>query len=140
MTMNENAVRGLSSEINITPLIDVLLVLLIIFMVIVPVMPKGDTAAVPRPCGDCLSSGEQAVVLEVLSGKNGAVTYKLNQATIARENISGRLTDIYRSRANRVLFVKGDDQVAFNRIAEVVDLGHAAGVQDVGLLTPGTNR
>jgi biopolymer transport protein ExbD len=140
MTMNENAVHGLSSDINVTPLIDVLLVLLIIFMVIVPAMPRGDVAAVPSPSGKNVSSGNEAVVLEVLAGNDGAVTYKLNQATISRDNIAARLADIYRSRQNRVLFVKGDDQVAFNRIADVVDLGHAAGAIDVGLLTPATKR
>jgi biopolymer transport protein ExbD len=140
MTMNENAVHGLSSDINVTPLIDVLLVLLIIFMVIVPAMPRGDVAAVPSPSGKNVSSGNEAVVLEVLAGNDGAVTYKLNQATISRDNIAARLADIYRSRQNRVLFVKGDDQVAFNRIADVVDMGHAAGAIDVGLLTPATKR
>jgi len=138
MTMNQNAARGLSSEINVTPLIDVLLVLLIIFMVIVPAMPRGDSAAVPSPSG--INRGNQAVVLEVLGGKDGVVTYKLNQAIITRDSIAARLTEIYRTRENRVLFVKGDDQVAFNRIADVVDLGHAAGAIDVGLLTPATKR
>ena len=138
MTMNENAVREISSEINVTPLIDVLLVLLIIFMVIVPVMPKGDSAALPSPSG--INQSNQAVVLEVLGGKDGVVTYKLNQTNVTRDSIAARLTEIYRTRANRVLFVKGDDQVAFNRIADVVDLGHAAGAIDVGLLTPATKR
>jgi biopolymer transport protein ExbD len=138
MTVNDNAVRGLSSEINITPLIDVLLVLLIIFMVVTPVMPRGECAAIPAPSGQ--NAGEAAVVLEVQGSKDGAVTYKLNQVAIAQANLSARLTDIYRSRVNRALFVKGDDQVAFNRITDVIDLGHNAGVQDVAILTPGSKR
>jgi biopolymer transport protein ExbD len=138
MTMNDNAVRGLSSEINVTPLIDVLLVLLIIFMVIVPVMPRGEVAAVPSPSGQ--NASEKAVVLEVLGGKDGAVTYKLNQVAITKVDLSARLVDIFRSRSNKVLFVMGDDQVAFNRITDVIDLGHNAGVQDVGILTPGTKH
>jgi biopolymer transport protein TolR len=140
MTMNDSATRSISSEINVTPLIDVLLVLLIIFMVIVPVIPRGEATAIPSPSGHNVSDGDEAIVIEVLGSTNGQVTYKLNQVTISRKNISAKLTEIYRSRANRVLFVKGDDQVAFNRIAEIVDLGHAAGAQDVGLLTPGSQR
>jgi biopolymer transport protein ExbD/biopolymer transport protein TolR len=136
MTMNDSENRGLSSDINVTPLIDVLLVLLIIFMVIVPVMPRGEQAAVPSPSGYALSSG--AIVLEVLGGKDGQVSYRLNQAVINRDQISARLAEVFRTRENPILFVKGDDQVAFNRIAEIVDLGHAAGAVNVGLLTPGS--
>ena len=133
MSMNDAVGRGMKFEINVTPLIDVLLVLLIIFMVIVPVLPRGEAAQVPK-------AGHQergdAVVLEVLKNAAGAVSFRINQQAVPREDLAGRLAEIYAQRAERVLFVKGDDQLKFTQIAEVIDISHAAGVDRVGLLTP----
>ena len=134
MSMNDVAGRGMKFEINVTPLIDVLLVLLIIFMVIVPAIPKGEAALVPQPSDG--KSGNEPVVLEVLKGAAGQVSFRINQQAVAREELGGRLATIYANRAQRVLFVKGDDQLKFTEIAEVIDIGHAAGVDHVGLLTP----
>jgi len=134
MSMNDVAGRGMKSEINVTPLIDVLLVLLIIFMVIVPAIPRGEAALVPKPSNG--KSGIEPVVLEVLKGTAGQVSFRINQQAVAREELGGRLARIYANRAPRVLFVKGDDQLQFTEIAEVFDIGRAAGVDHVGLLTP----
>jgi biopolymer transport protein ExbD len=134
MSMSNSNSGTLNSGINITPMIDVLLVLLIIFMVIVPAMPKGEAAQVPQPA--LQSSGSDAVVLEVLATSNGHAMFRLNQQEIARQDLLARLEAVYANRAQRVLFVKGDDSVSFNQIAEAIDIGHAAGVDRVGLMTP----
>src|SRR5215469_5523786 len=109
MSMNDVAGRRMKSEINVTPMIDVLLVLLIIFMVIVPAIPRGESALAPKPSDG--KSGNEAVVLEVLNGAAGQVSFRINQQAVAREDLGGRLAAIYARRAQRVLFVKGDDQL-----------------------------
>ncbi len=135
MSMNVPGGRGTNCEINVTPMIDVLLVLLIIFMVIVPAIPRGEAALVPKAStGAELQS--DAVVLEILKSPAGDVSFSINQQPVSRQDLAGRLTGIYANRAQRVLFVKGDDQLKFTQIAEVIDIGHAAGVDHVGLLTP----
>jgi biopolymer transport protein ExbD len=133
MTSSGN-VKGLASEINMTPMIDVLLVLLIIFMVIVPVTSRGEAAIAPRPSH--AAGPNDAVVLEVLKGAGGEASFRINQQAVTREDLPGRLAAIYASRAQRVLFVKADDGLSFMQVAEAIDLGHAAGVDHVGLMTP----
>jgi biopolymer transport protein ExbD len=135
MTTNEGNTGRISSAINVTPMIDVLLVLLIIFMVIVPSVPKGESAHALQPGKD---NGQisDAVVLELLKGSCGDVDYRINQQQVRREDLPARLAAIYANRAQRVLFLKGDDQLSFTEVAEAIDIGHAAGVEHVGLMTP----
>lgn len=134
MSMNDVAGRGMKNEINVTPLIDVLLVLLIIFMVIVPAIPKGESALVPKP-SEHRGDGD-AVVLEVLKDTAGQVSFRINQQAVVRQDLAVRLAAIFANRAQRVLFVKGDDELKFTAIAEVIDISRAAGVDHIGLLTP----
>jgi biopolymer transport protein ExbD len=136
MTAMRGTASGMASEINVTPMIDVLLVLLIIFMVIVPALPRGEGALVPRPSSKTGPVGD-AVVLEVLKGVGGTVNFRINQQPVAQGELQSRLAAIYVNRAQRVLFVKGDDQLSFTQIAEVLDIGHSAGVDQIGLMTPG---
>jgi biopolymer transport protein ExbD len=133
---SRNDSRGLSSEINVTPLIDVLLVLLIIFMVIVPMVPRGQEALVPQPTKDDQRYPDRAIVVSVLGTVGGSLEYKINQDVVSEHALEARLAEIYANRAERVMFVKGDDDVSFSQIAEVIDMGHSAGVDHVGLLTP----
>ena len=133
--MNQSVPEGMSSEINVTPMIDVLLVLLIIFMLIVPITSVGERALAPKPAqNDRDSSG--AVVLEVLSGTGGEASFRVNRQNVSREELPARLEAIYANRAERVLFVKADDKLAFSQVATAIDVAHAAGVDRVGLLTP----
>jgi biopolymer transport protein TolR len=136
MTISKASKDGLASEINITPMIDVLLVLLIIFMVIVPAMPRGETALAPKPAPGHDKVKPDAVVLEVLKGAGDAATFRINQQAISGAELPARLAAIFANRAQRVLFVKGDDQLSFSQIAEVIDISHSAGVDHVGLMTP----
>jgi biopolymer transport protein TolR len=136
MAMSNGNIGGMNSEINVTPMIDVLLVLLIIFMVIVPAVPRGENAQVPQPKAGAKLSNPDTVVLEVLKGTGGEATFRINQQIVSRENLPARLVSIYANRAERVLFLKGDDQLSFTQVADVIDISHAAGVNRVGLMTP----
>ena len=138
MGMGASSGGGAVSEINVTPLIDVLLVLLIIFMVIVPVTPKGLEALVPQPPKNPQQDkpNDRTIVVQVLNRPGQAPAYKINETDVNHSDLQQRLTDIYANRAERVMFVKGDDDVNFEYIADVIDIGKAANVDHIGLMTP----
>lgn len=124
-----------ASGINVTPMIDVLLVLLIVFMVIVPVASKGLNTLVPQP-PTAEVTPERTVVVQAFYHSGAPVTYKINGIDVAKSDLRSKLTDIYASCAERVLFVRADDKVDFAAVAELIAIGRAANVDHIGLMTP----
>jgi biopolymer transport protein TolR len=129
--------KGQTSDMNVTPLIDVLLVLLIIFMVVTPVPPKGLSTMVPQPPshGDP-SQPESTVVVQLLDhGLGQEPTVKINQEDTTWDSLQGRLTEVYKMRAEKIMFVKADDDIAFESVAKAIAIGHTSGVARIGLIT-----
>jgi biopolymer transport protein TolR len=139
MAGSGGAAGGRVAQINVTPMIDVLLVLLIIFMVIAPVTPRGLSALLPQPPKPGVQPGtESAVVIQVIGHPGALPSYRINGAVIAHAQILAKLEEIYANRAGRVLFVEGDGQVKFACVADLIDIGRAAHVDRIGLTTPGS--
>jgi len=114
-----------------------LLVLLIIFMVITPLTPKGLDALVPQPPKENTPppSQDRTVVVQVLHSGSDTPKLKINQDDARWDTLQQQLSDIFKTRAEKVMFVKGDDDVEFANVAQVIDIAHSAGVDKVGLIT-----
>jgi biopolymer transport protein ExbD len=138
MAMTGGNVGGLSSTPNVTPLIDVLLVLLIIFMVITPTTPHGLDALVPQPPKNPQHQNEsdRTIVVQVLPGAGGKPAYKINETDVAHSQLLPQLEAIYATRATKVMFIKGDPNLDWAAIADVVDIGNQANVDHIGVITP----
>jgi biopolymer transport protein TolR len=125
---------GPKADINMTPMIDVLLVLIIIFMVITPLTPKGLEALVPQPPPPNQKpqeSDSRTVVITVNRDKS----MMINQEQTDEAKLQGRLMDIFKTRAERVVFVKGDKDLEFSSVAKAIDIAHGTGIDKVGLMT-----
>jgi biopolymer transport protein TolR len=133
MAVGENK-GGSMAEMNVVPLIDILLVLLIIFMVITPLTPHGLDALVPQPNPNKNQEQElenKTIVVQVLNGDK----VKINNEDTTWDGLGPRLETIFKERADKVAFVKGDSDVLFMEVARAIDIMRGAGIDKVGLIT-----
>jgi biopolymer transport protein TolR len=135
MAMNVGGGGGVTANINMTPMIDILLVLLIIFMAISPVHPKGLEALAPQPPppnSPPPPDNDRTVVIQIAKDKS----LKINQEDTSWDNLENRLVEIFKTRSDRVVFIKGDPDLEFVSVAKAIDVAHGANIDKVGLMTP----
>ena len=127
--------RRLNSQPNITPLIDVLLVLIVIFMVITPVTPAGFKAEVPKqsaPSSVTPKVPETTLVLNV--DRDRVITLNRMRLNSTAE-LSLALRDIFKTRGDRTVYIQGDSEIPFDIVAQVIDAAHGGGADRIGLMT-----
>lgn len=126
--------KGLKADPNVVPFIDILLVLLIIFMVITPLTPKGLEALVPQPPppGAQQTQADQRTVVIVINRDRSML---INTEPTDEARLGPRLEEIFKTRAERVVFVKGDPALEFQYVARAIDIAKGAGIDKIGLMT-----
>jgi biopolymer transport protein TolR len=133
MAMSMGGGGGPKSDINMTPMIDVLLVLIIIFMVITPLTPKGLEALIPQPPkpNEPVTPADERTIVVTINKDHSML---VNTEPIEEPGLGKRLEDIFKTRAERIMFVKGDPDIEYKWVAEVIDIAHGAGIDKVGLM------
>jgi len=124
-----------TADINVTPLIDVLLVLLVTFLLITPLTPKGEKARIPQDSKQQAVNPDSTVVLQLTTTTDaGVVQLAINQQKLEWSALEDTLRQIFKTRGDKTLFVAGDRDIDFSYIARAIDTAHAAGVENVGLM------
>lgn len=135
MGMAVGSKKGIVADMNVVPLIDILLVLIIIFMVITPTTPKGLDTLVPQPTPPNQKEDQSALAKTIVVSVTSAGKVMINQDDVTWDTLGPKLEDIFKQRAEKVAFVKGDDNVDFAQVAKAIDIMRGAGVDHVGLIT-----
>lgn len=138
MGMGGGGGSGARSDINVTPLIDVLLVLLIIFMVIQPNTVRGLDTLVPQPPKkeDMNKEVDQRTIVVQVQNSAGKTSYSINDTQVPLEQLTAKLTEIFSARNDKVMFVKGEPDLDFGQVLPAINDGHEAGVDNIGIITP----
>ena len=132
MAMSLGSRGGFHANINMTPMIDVLLVLIIIFMVITPTTSRGLNALVPQPeSGPGADTPSGDIVVTV----NGDHTVNINQEIVTLSNLGDRLQRLYANHPGHPLFVRGGKGLEFQQVAEVIDIARGVGLDRIALMT-----
>jgi biopolymer transport protein ExbD len=134
MSMAVGTSKGPKSDINITPYIDILLVLLIIFMVITPVRQQDLEVKVPQPAQDEVKNTPPPADVIVVSMSETA-QLAINQEPTSITELAAKLRDVYSARANKNMFISASAKLPYGDVVKIIDIAKGAGVQDVGLLT-----
>jgi biopolymer transport protein ExbD len=128
--------RGANSDINVTPFIDILLVLLVIFMTITPLTPRGLESAVPQPPPPGTPPpppDELNRTVVVTIDQSGVI--KINQDEVEQRFLGTQLQEIFKTRNDRTIFVNADPDLLFNDVIQIIDIAKGSGVDKVGLMT-----
>jgi biopolymer transport protein TolR len=127
--------KGVMVDMNVTPMIDVLLVLIIIFMMITPLTPLGLDALVPQPNPNKKEVNQEVLNRTVVVSIDATRQVKINQDPVDIRMLGSRLEDIFKTRNDRIMFVKGDDSLPFSEVANIIDIAKGAGIDKIGLIT-----
>jgi biopolymer transport protein TolR len=127
--------KGVMVDMNVTPMIDVLLVLIIIFMMITPLTPLGLDALVPQPNPNKNEVNQEVLNRTIVVSIDATRQVKINQDPVDIRMLGSRLEDIFKTRNDRIMFVKGDDSLPFSEVANIIDIAKGAGIDKIGLIT-----